>query len=99
VLQDIEKCHAKSDYIVINLHWGDENVRYPKPDDVQKATVFIDTGVDLIIGYHAHVIQSFEKYKHRHIFYGLGLFSFPYQDRPANFDGERFQSIFSPKAN
>jgi poly-gamma-glutamate synthesis protein (capsule biosynthesis protein) len=99
VLQDIEKCNAKSDYIVINLHWGDENVRYPKPDDVQNARMFIDAGADLIIGHHAHVIQSFEKYKDRYIFYGLGHFLFPYQDRPANFDGEKFQSVFSPKAN
>jgi poly-gamma-glutamate synthesis protein (capsule biosynthesis protein) len=97
VLSDIEKCHAVSDYIVINLHWGDENVRYPKPDDVQKARMFIDAGVDLIIGHHAHVIQSFEKYMGKYIFYGLGHFLFPYQDRPANFDGERFQSVFSPK--
>ncbi len=99
VLHDIDRCHAISNYIVINLHWGDENVRYPKPDDVQKARMFIDDGADLIIGHHAHVIQSFERYKSRYIFYGLGHFLFPYQDRPADFDGERFQSVFSPKAN
>jgi poly-gamma-glutamate synthesis protein (capsule biosynthesis protein) len=98
ILSDIEKCHTKSDYIVLNLHWGDENVRYPKPADVQKAKMFIDAGVDLIIGHHAHVIQSYEKYMGRYIFYGLGHFLFPYQERPAYFDGQKFQSVFSPKA-
>ncbi len=99
VLHDIKKCHSEADYIVINLHWGDENVRYPKPNDVKKARMFIDAGADLIIGHHAHVIQSFEKYEDRYIFYGLGHFLFPYQDRPAYYDGEKFQSVFSPIAN
>ena len=58
----LKNCYSKVDYIVINLHWGDEDVRYPKPQDVQKARMFIDAGADLIIGHHAHVIQSFEKY-------------------------------------
>ena len=97
VLNDIESCHGNSDYIIINLHWGDENIRYPKPDDVRKARMFIDAGADLIVGHHAHVIQSFEKYKGKYIFYGLGHFLFPYQDRPANYDGEKFQNIYSPK--
>ena len=97
VLNDIELCRDGSDYIIINLHWGDENVRYPKPDDIQKARMFIDAGADLIIGHHAHVIQSFEKYKGKYIFYGLGHFLFPYQDRPANYDGKKFQNTYSPK--
>lgn len=97
VLHDIERCRSDVDYIVINLHWGDENIRYPKPGDAQKARMLIDAGADLIIGHHAHVIQSFEKYKDRYIFYGLGHFLFPYQDRPANYDGTKFQNIYSPK--
>ena len=99
VLQDLQNCHKQADFTVINLHWGDENVRYPKPSDVQKARRFIGAGADLIIGHHAHVIQSFEEYENKDIFYGLGHFLFPYQDRPANYDGEKFQSVFSPKAN
>lgn len=97
VLYDIESCHTEVDYIVINLHWGDEDIRYPKPDDVQKARMFIDAGADLIIGHHAHVIQSFEKYENKYIFYGLGHFLFPYKDRPAYYDGKRFQKVHSPK--
>lgn len=97
VLQDIEKCRTKVDYVVISLHWGDEDVRYPKPQDVQKARIFIDAGADLIIGHHAHVIQSFEKYRNKNIFYGLGHFLFPYMDRPSAYDGKKFQKVHSPK--
>jgi len=99
VIYDIKSCNAEIDYLIINLHWGDEDIHYPKPDDVQKARMFIDAGADLIIGHHAHVIQSFEKYKDRDIFYGLGHFLFSYKDRPAYYDGERFQKIHSPKEN
>ena len=99
VLQDIEKCQTKVDFIVINLHWGDEDVRYPKPNDVQQARAFVDAGADLIIGHHAHVIQSFEKYGDKNIFYGLGHFLFPYKDRPSYYDGEKFKKVHSPREN
>ncbi len=99
VLHDIERCHNIVDYIVINLHWGHEDVRYPKPNDVHQARMFIDAGADLILGHHAHVIQSFEKYKDKNIFYGLGHFLFPYKERPAYYDGKKFQKVFSPKEN
>ena len=99
VLYDIERCLTKVDYIVINLHWGNEDFRYPKPKDVQQARTFVDAGADLIIGHHAHVIQSFEIYKEKNIFYGLGHFIFPYKDRPAYHDGEKFQKVHSPIEN
>lgn len=97
ILLDINYCLSKVDFIVVNLHWGDEDVRYPKPKDVQKARMFIDAGADLIIGHHAHVIQSIEKYKGKNIFYGLGHFLFPYMDRPAYYDGKKFSKVYSPK--
>jgi poly-gamma-glutamate synthesis protein (capsule biosynthesis protein) len=96
VFKDIEKCQGKVDFIVVNLHWGDEDIRYPKPEDVKNARGIIDAGADLIVGHHAHVIQSFENYKNKYIFYGLGHFLFAYKDRPAYYDGEKFQSVFSP---
>ncbi|MFA1575340.1 CapA family protein [Vibrio cyclitrophicus] len=74
---DIDDVKDKVDYIIISLHWGDEEVHIPKPDDVIKARTIIDFGADLILGHHAHVIQSKEIYKGKHIFYGLGNFIFP----------------------
>ena len=37
----------------------------------------INAGADLIIGNHTHVIQSYEQYKGKWIFYSLGHFLFP----------------------
>lgn len=98
VEQDICRVKEKSDYIVVNLHWGVEDLRFPKPVDVKSARKFVDLGANLIIGHHAHVIQSTEVYNGQHIFYGLGHFLFPYLERPSYHDGEQFTKVFSPKA-
>lgn len=63
--------------IIVQLHWGEEDVRLPRPADVAKARRIIDLGADLIIGHHSHCIQPFEVYGGRHIFYGLGNAVFP----------------------
>lgn len=63
--------------IIVQLHWGEEDVGLPRPADVARAHGIIDLGADLIIGHHAHCIQPFEVFKGRHIFYGLGNAVFP----------------------
>ncbi len=90
ILEDIEAIKNKVDFIVIQLHWGDEEIKYPKPDDVRKARLFVDAGADLIIGHHAHVIQSMEIYNGKKIFYGIGNFLFPNLDTPSMFNGSEF---------
>jgi len=54
------------------IHWGEEEVTIPKLDDVRLARSLVLNGVDLIIGHHAHVIQSHETFFESSIFYGLG---------------------------
>jgi hypothetical protein len=63
--------------IIVQLHWGEEDVGLPRPADVARAHGIIDRGADLIIGHHAHCIQPFEVFKGKHIFYGLGNALFP----------------------
>lgn len=66
------------DYIKIVLfHWGIEQKHYPLPQQRVIAKKLINSGADLIIGNHAHVMQSYEKYKNKWIFYSLGNFLFP----------------------
>jgi len=91
IIKDIRSCRADADMIVVSLHWGDEEIIYPKPTDVEKAHMLIDAGADMIYGHHAHVMQSVEIYKGKYIFYGVGNFIFPDIDVPANYDGEKFQ--------
>ena len=98
----IEKDIMKSkdldiDFKIVNLHWGDEEVKYPKPSDVEKSHQIIDFGVDMIIGHHAHVIQSISKYKDKDIYYGIGNFLFPDLDVPCNYDGNKFKNKYIKK--
>lgn len=58
------------------LHWGYEFINYPSQMQKIFAHELIDMGFDLIIGMHPHVLQGFEQYKSKYIFYSLGNFSF-----------------------
>lgn len=92
VFHDIVKYRKKCDFMVIAFHWGEEQIPFPKPEDVEIAHGCIDLGADLIIGHHAHVIQSIETYNGKYIFYGLGNFLFPDTDAPSDFDGKQYRN-------
>jgi hypothetical protein len=72
----IKSAKNSCDALVIYFHWGNEWVHEPVPDQISLAHYAIDCGADLIVGCHSHTIQSFEKYKNKWIFYGLGNFLF-----------------------
>lgn len=63
--------------LIVNIHWGLEDIRYPKPWRRVLACQMVDSGADLIIGHHPHIVQPFEKYKGKYIFYSLGNLYFP----------------------
>lgn len=68
-----------SNYIkVVLFHWGIEDIHYPTPEQVEIGRKLIDAGFDLVIGNHPHVIQSYEQYKGKWIFYCLGHLYFPH---------------------
>lgn len=64
------------DYRIIYVHWGNEFINYPYVDQQKFAHFLIDKGADLIVGMHPHVLQGFEIYKNKYIFYSLGNFVF-----------------------
>lgn len=61
---------------VLYIHWGNEYINRPSSAQKKLAHWLIDVGFDLIIGMHPHVLQGFEIYKGKHIFYSLGNFVF-----------------------
>lgn len=74
---------------VVLFHWGEQDFHYPLPDQVEIGRSLIDAGVDLVIGNHPHVVQSFEKYRGKWIFYCLGHLYFPhYVSKYLNKSGE-----------
>ncbi len=71
-LEDLSLC----DYKIVYVHWGNEFINYPYIDQKNFARYMIDCGADLIVGMHPHILQGFEVYKGKHIFYSIGNFVF-----------------------
>lgn len=86
-----------SHHVIINLHWGMEEIHYPKPEDVEIAKSIIEAGADLIIGHHAHVIQSMTRYLDKKIYFGLGNYIFPDLEEPSYFNGRSFETTYRKK--
>jgi poly-gamma-glutamate synthesis protein (capsule biosynthesis protein) len=76
VLADIRFARPLADLVVVALHWGNEYVTRPQPNQVELAHQMIDAGADLVVGSHAHVVQPVEEYRGRWIAYSLGNFVF-----------------------
>lgn len=51
---------GKADAIVVFVHWGEEYVEEPVESQRRLADLFLELGVDAVIGGHAHVIQPVE---------------------------------------
>lgn len=97
--KDILIQKSYSDFIIVNLHWGDEEISYPKPKDIEIARKIIDMGADMVIGHHAHVIQTIETYKGKKIFYGIGNFLFPNLYTNSMYDGIEFKNKYTKIEN
>lgn len=77
VIEDIRRAKANgSDLVIINFHWGVERSTCPTKGDQSLAHLAIDSGADIIIGHHPHVIQPVEIYKKKIIAYSLENFIF-----------------------
>lgn len=72
----IVNAKEQSDIVFIYFHWGCEWVHDPAPDQLRLARHAIDCGADAVLGCHSHTIQSYEQYKGKWIFYGLGNYCF-----------------------
>lgn len=57
---------------VLYIHWGNEYINRPSAKQKKFAHWLIDVGFDLIIGMHPHVLQGYEEYKGKRIYYSLG---------------------------
>lgn len=82
-------------YIVANYHWGDEKSYTPNALQKRMAHFAIDSGVDLVIGHHPHVLQGLEVYKGKNIVYSLGNFCFGGAPNPSDKDTIIYQQLIT----
>lgn len=66
----------KDAFKILYVHWGNEYIDRPSAAQKKFAHWLLDSGFDLIIGMHPHVLQGYEEYNGKYIFYSLGNFVF-----------------------
>ena len=96
VKKSIIKAKELSDYVVIVVHWGQENSFSPRKREEDSAEKWLSYGADLIVGSHPHVIQPIVRVGNKEIAYSLGNFIF-YSSKDANIKTGIYQVRLSPK--
>ena len=75
ISQDIADVKGKgAKYIILYIHWGKEYERYHSKEQRKLAEMFVNCGVNCIIGGHPHVIEDYEFINNVPVFYSLGNF-------------------------
>lgn len=74
IREDIAAARQQADIVAVAYHWGTEYVNVPAPEMVALAHASVDAGADLVLGFHPHAVQGFERYKGKFIAYSLGNF-------------------------
>lgn len=60
IVRQTKLAKESADLVFVSVHWGDEGSFVPNDDQEHTAKLFADSGVDVIIGHHPHVIQPLE---------------------------------------
>jgi poly-gamma-glutamate synthesis protein (capsule biosynthesis protein) len=76
VFAEIQNLRPQVDVLIVTPHWGIEYKNQPTDKQRKWAREFIDSGADMVIGTHPHVIQTIEEYDGKKIYYSLGNFAF-----------------------
>ncbi|MFF3755006.1 CapA family protein [Streptomyces sp. NPDC002018] len=64
---------AGADVVILSIHWGREHHSAPSSPQMKLARRITEkTGIDLVVGHHAHVVQPMEKINGTWVAYGLG---------------------------
>ena len=74
ILEQIRELKKTKKFVIIFAHGGGEEIPIPPEYIINRYHNFIEAGADLVIGHHPHVIQGFEKYLNKYIYYSLGNF-------------------------
>lgn len=75
-LQQVRELRPHVDWLIVQLHWGQEMAQIPSPEQRDWASRLADAGADLVLGHHPHVLQSMEVINGVPVFYSLGDFLF-----------------------
>jgi hypothetical protein len=74
IVADTQRARRRgADFVIANMHWGNEYVHEPNAQQRTLARSLLKRRVvDLIVGQHAHVVQPIRRVAHRFVVYGEG---------------------------
>ncbi len=76
VFAEIARLRPDVDVLIVTPHWGVEYQKEPTAKMTEWAQKFIDSGADMVIGTHPHIVGDVGVYKGKKIYYSLGNFVF-----------------------
>lgn len=76
IYRQIRNLKTMTDIVIVSLHYGMTAADYPMSSDIKLAHAIIDSGADMVLRHHPHVLQGIEFYKKGLIAYSLGNFVF-----------------------
>lgn len=79
IREDIAGARAEADIVIVFVHWGTEYGEEPDAFQQEWAQIFLESGVDVVVGTHPHVLQPCEvltdESGHRMlVYYSIGNF-------------------------
>lgn len=93
LIAQIQNLKQKVPLVIVYFHWGKE---YSSVEErqVELARLAIDSGADLVVGSHPHILQPMEQYNGKTIVYSLGNFVFGGNTRVRSNETAIFQQTF-----
>lgn len=79
IIADIKKAEEIADFTILCPHWGKEYSLSVSSSQKKWSEIFVEHGVDLVLGAHPHVIEPIEWVRHENgnemlVYYSLGNF-------------------------
>lgn len=72
VLKDVARWAGENRVVLVHFHMGHDFVSIPSPSQRKLAREVIEAGAKVVVCYHPHRVQGYEKHEGGHIFYSLG---------------------------
>lgn len=79
--QVIQEAAKECDYLIAYIHWGTEDTNYYNSNQQRWGREFLNSGADIVIGGHPHVLQGMEYVDGKPIIYSLGDFWFNHETK------------------
>lgn len=97
LVEDIRSARNEADAVIVSWHWGASPASGGTGDivtyQVEMGRLAIDSGADMVVGHHPHVLQAIEVYRGKPIIYSLGNYVHDLGSMGAK--GKRFSTMLA----